>query len=388
MRIAEISAFQDYSVGKIMNALAEGFQRCGIETNVYYFRDKSKNDSIYCGNEFFVDLNALSARIFDNDGFCGKKLTRNLVKELEAFKPDIVHIHCLHGYWCNCNELWAYFHRHNHVKIIWTMHDNWAFTGHCCYASFRDCNKWIYGCSKCPEKKEYPTSDFFDFSKKNYIKKRKLFTSLEKNRIIIISPSNWMDSLVTKSFLDIYRHSIIFNGIDTSIFFDNGERRERIILSVASVWDSRKNLDDVLALSKKIEGWKFIVIGKIPRAVNKTCYPNVTFISRTKNQKELVKFYNSSQFLFNPTKSDNLPTVNIEAQLCGLNVITYPTGGTKNTDCGKIIYVQSISEITESFLDKATRQHRPILKDSYYLFSNEHMVDQYGYQVKRLLYEK
>ena len=33
----------------------------------------------------------------------------------------------------------------------------------------------------------------------------------------------------------------------------------------------------------------------------------------------------------NPTREDNYPTVNLEAQACGTFVITYDTGGCKET---------------------------------------------------------
>ena len=54
-------------------------------------------------------------------------------------------------------------------------------------------------------------------------------------------------------------------------------------------------------------------------------------MSRTNSQLELVEIYSASDVLFNPTLEENYPTVNLEAQACGTKVITFDTGGSKET---------------------------------------------------------
>ena len=54
------------------------------------------------------------------------------------------------------------------MKVQWTLHDCWTFTGHCAHFEFIKCNKWQNACEHCPQKKEYPASIWKDNSKNNY----------------------------------------------------------------------------------------------------------------------------------------------------------------------------------------------------------------------------
>ena len=45
----------------------------------------------------------------------------------------------------------------------------------------------------------------------------------------------------------------------------------------------------------------------------------------------LAKLYSAADVFFNPTVEDNYPTVNLEAEACGTDVVTYDTGGCRET---------------------------------------------------------
>lgn len=51
----------------------------------------------------------------------------------------------------------------------------------------------------------------------------------------------------------------------------------------------------------------------------------------TKTRTQLAAIYTEADVLFNPTYEDNYPTVNLESEACGTPVITYDTGGCKET---------------------------------------------------------
>lgn len=46
---------------------------------------------------------------------------------------------------------------------------------------------------------------------------------------------------------------------------------------------------------------------------------------------QLAALYTSADVFFNPTVEDNFPTVNLEAEACGTPVVTYDTGGCRET---------------------------------------------------------
>lgn len=351
MRIAEISAFSQYSVGKIMNDIKRYIgQNTNDVCDIFYARGNIKKEKGYhfFGGNFSVRINAFLARLFDNDGFCKKRLTKKLIKQLNTFRPDIVHLHCLHGYYLNVKLLFDYLKEHQNIKVFWTMHDTWAFTGHCCYFGRAKCNRWKEGCYQCPLKKDYPASLLRDCSKSNYLKKKSIFASFPRDRLTIITPSKWLANLVSQSFLNLFDVKVIYNGVDTSVFNSVKvtthflPKNKKILLGVASVWDKRKGLNTFIELAPYIKDqWIIIIVGKINNRYVNLDQENIIHIERTNDQLELKALYQSANLLLNPTMDDNYPTVNIEAQACGCKVLTFDTGGSKETDCGNLYLASS-----------------------------------------------
>lgn len=309
------------------------------ECCIFFARGKDEKEEgiVKFGSGFRIKAKAFGARLFDNDGFGSKANTKTLLKLLNEYKPDVVHLHCLHGYYINVQMLFDYLKLHSNIKVVWTMHDTWAFTGHCCFFSRCNCEKWIDGCCECPMKHEYPKSIFMDNSRKNYSNKKRIFTSLAKEQLRIVVPSNWLAELVNRSFLKQYDVSCIYNGIDLNKFKKTEaiEDRGKTLLGVASVWDERKGLNKFLELSEELkESYKIKLVGKID---NKSAIPEyIDYVERTENTDELVKIYNESAILFNPSSDDNYPTVNIEAQVCGCKVLAFDVGGIKETNLGNL----------------------------------------------------
>lgn len=340
------------STGKICIELAKKYETEGHEVKIAYGRhayvpDEYKKYAIRIGNNFDVKLHALQTRIFDTHGFASIKATKKFLKWADEFKPDLLWLHNLHGYYINIELLFKWIKQYPNMKINWTLHDCWAFTGHCAHFTAVGCEKWKTHCCNCEQKKQYPASLFLDNSYKNFELKKKLFTGIKNLEIIV--PSNWLANLVKQSFLKEYPIKVIHNKIDTSIFKPlNSDFKEKnnltdkkIILGVANVWDDRKGLKDFLKLSNMVDDkYKIVLVGLTKKQIDQLPV-NILGIERTKNQKELVEIYSSSFVFFNPTYEDNYPTVNLEAQACGIPVITYDTGGcretlyTKNSFCIK-----------------------------------------------------
>ena len=88
------------STGRICTDLASVLIEKGNEARIAYGRGDSKVDYSYRieGNKV---INALKARLFDNEGFNAKKPTKKLIEDIKAFNPDIIHLHNIHGYYLN-----------------------------------------------------------------------------------------------------------------------------------------------------------------------------------------------------------------------------------------------------------------------------------------------
>ena len=200
------------------------------------------------------------------------------------------------------------------------------------------CDRWKTQCHDCPKKRRYPISLFKDRSYKNYIEKKELFTGLKNPTII--TPSDWLNKTVKKSFLKEYDVVTVNNGIDLNIFKEDKDievlkkyiiPNRKIVLGVANIWIKEKGLDDIIELSKELNDEYIIVLVGLSKVQKEKLkkYKNIIGIERTDNQRELVKLYSYAYALINPTYEDNYPTVNLEAIACGTPVITYDTGGCK-----------------------------------------------------------
>lgn len=340
MRVVQINTFSNKSTGSIMMNIHNFLLQNGIDSYVVWGRGKNSNNDheIFLNSRFGVYIHGFLTRLTDKTGFFSKKSTKKLLKKLDEIKPDIMHLHNIHGYFINIEILFNYIKKNN-IKVIWTLHDCWAFTGHCSHFEYVNCEKWKTQCENCPLINKYPKS-YTDNSFWNYQKKKKLFSNLD---LTIVTPSKWLKNLVEKSFLKDYNVQIIPNGIDTNLFKPiNGEFRKKynlkdkkIILGVASEWTKEKGYDDFIKLSKILDDeYKIVLVGLSDKQL-KRISDNIIGITRTENVEELVEIYSDADIYFNPTYADNFPTTNLEALACGTPVVTYNTGGSPECLNGK-----------------------------------------------------
>ena len=277
-------------------------------------------------------INVLLDRITGRHNMHSKIATERLLKVISGFKPDIIQLHNLHEAYINLPMLFKYIKKHN-IKTVWTLHDCWAFTGHCPNFDIVGCNKWKTGCYGCPQYKEYPKS-LLDNSKYMYRLKKKWFTGVEN--MTIVTPSEWLASLVKESYLKDYPVKVINNGIDLNVFKPTESdfrkkyalENKYIVLGVAFGWGRRKGLDVFVELARRLdkEKYKVVLVGTDDN-VDKLLPENIISIHRTQNQTELAKICSAADVFANPTREENYPTVNMEALACGTPVVTFNTGG-------------------------------------------------------------
>ncbi len=333
------------STGKIMadlNDIITKHAHKGYMVAGYALNDNT--DSLYSlnvGNHAFaVRKNLLISRITGKMGYRQEKETKKVIEWIDSKKPDVIHLHNIHGDWINIGLLFEYI-KTKKIPVIWTLHDCWAFTGRCSYFDMCRCDKWKTGCYDCTNNKVYPITYFFDFSKKMWQDKKKWFSDIENMRIV--TPSCWLKEYVQQSFLGKYQTFVIPNGIDTTIFSYKDEKRggKKIILGVANSWDVRKGFFDFIKLDSMLnhDEYEIVMVGLNSRQIKKLP-KTIIGIKRTNSIQDLVNLYSKASVFFNPTYLDNFPTTNLEALACGTPVVTYRTGGSPESvplQCGKIL---------------------------------------------------
>lgn len=327
------------STGKIAEGIATALHQVGYQSYIGYgHRGRRSNFSseITIGHKADFFLHALGTRLTDRHGFYSAQATKKFLTQLENLKPDLIHLHNIHGYYLNIELLFLYL-KEKGIPVVWTLHDCWSYTGHCAYYSACGCLKWQTHCEKCPQTANYPKS-FVDQSSKNYSDKKMLFSGIEK--LTLVMPSEWLANEVSQSFLSDYPRKVINNGIDLNQFklYPTQPLRDRlklhdhtVILGVASVWEERKGFNDFLKLSGIIDSRCTIILVGLNDKQIKQLPANIIGIKRTESIEELAKLYSMANFFFNPTYEDNFPTTNIESLACGTPVITYNTGGSPET---------------------------------------------------------
>ncbi len=363
MKIAIISTDDIYGGAAIaayrlhQALLKAGAESCMIVKNKYSndpavldvgtaeeFRPKvSLNESLkeYCISKNRPKLaNFLLPTFFslDLDGY--DISTHNAIAE-----ADIINIH-----WCA-----GFLSAHSIFKllqlgkpIVWTMHDQFPFTGGCHYTD--SCVKYIDDCADCPQLE----NDSLGLPAL-FLKEKKQYLGLEQTNLSALLPSRWLKDCALKS--PVFKNKIlevIPNSIDTHLFTPMPQMEARrllnlpadsfILLFVASdMNESRKGLDilnDSLRVGMEgpyqelFQSEKFLLLMVGHSAYNDQQTPPVRHLKLnfTNDIEVLRQAYCGADLMAFCSREDNLPNTIIEAMSCGLPTIAYDIGG-----CGDII---------------------------------------------------
>lgn len=374
------------STGRICTELADTLREEGHSVFIVYGRGRAEGEkpsyTMKAGTKIDKIIHGFEARALDMSGFGSDFATRRIIKRIEEYDPDIIHLHNLHGYYLNVSILFAYIRRSG-KRVIWTMHDCWPFTGHCCYFDYVGCEKWKSRCFHCPQKREYPANYGPDFSSFNYERKKKVFTGIRN--MTIVTPSSWLAELINESFLSVYQVKVIPNWVDTNTFYPRAGKlrkqkelkNKKIILGVASVWDRRKGLDVFLTLKHYIKNnYQIVLIGLNDKQIRELP-EGITGVKRTNSKTELAEWYSEADVFVNPTWEDNYPTTNLEAIACGTPVVTFDSGGSGESAAlyGRVVTKGNIQEMAreiENIVEGKIRLNRPDVRKM-----NANAMDQY-----------
>lgn len=369
------------STGKIVADLYHIIKNNGHEVKVaysYYASKVPSCDTYKIGTKLDYYCHNLLSRITDRSGFYSTLQTKRFIRYIDEYNPDVIHFHNLHGYYLNINVLLKHLAQKK-TKCIFTLHDCWLFTGHCAYFDSANCEKWQNECGNCPLLKDYPKSLLMDRSKNNLQQKIGLLKSLENP--VFVPVSDWLGKLLNQSHLKSSEIKVIKNGIDLSVFKQtNSKLREKlhipenkiVILGVASPWNERKGLKDIIAIAKKTD-FQAVVVGVSDEQIE-SLPKNVLGITRTENQIQLAEFYSMADVFLNPTYSDNYPTTNLEAIACGTPVITYDTGGSPeaiNEDTGLVVPQGDINAMINGVMS-ITKNTRSINAEKCISYAKDH----------------
>ena len=355
MRVAHINVTSGLSTGRIATDICEVLTELGHKGLLCYSRGypPQRVPGYHIGNIVDVWVHAALARLTDRAGFFSRRATRKLVRQLTLYKPDLVHLHNLHGYYLDIATLFAYLRKAG-VPVVWTLHDCWAFTGHCAYYTMAKCSRWRTGCGQCPQLRAYPTSVWLDRSARNWMEKRKLTSTLPN--VTLVTPSHWLGNEARYSFLGKRPIRVIPNGIDLALFrpcdepdlvrdlvarhglAEHGDKR--MLLSVASVWEERKGLADLVELSRHLRDDLMIVVLGLTDEQRAQLPDTMLGLPRTQNVRELRALYSAADLCISLSHEETQGMTLLEALACGTQVLCYDATALPETvtpDVGEVV---------------------------------------------------
>lgn len=320
------------STGRIAEQIGEKAMARGWESYIAYGRmnNPSKSQLIKIGSRLAERLHYRLTKLTDKHGLFSAWATRRFLRKVKAIKPDIVHLHNLHGYYINYKILFSYLRKAN-IPVVWTLHDCWPMTGHCAYFDFADCKRWQTGCYDCPLLGTYPRAKR-DNSPYNYKTKRKVFTSLGE-KLHLVPVSNWLAGVIDKSFFagSGVDSTVIYNGVDSTAFqpCESAKKTElgigdkKMLVAAASTWEARKNLSDIYKLSEMLSAeYQVVVVGLSPIQIEEAP-ASVIALPRTNSVEELAQIYSAADVVLNLSSAETFGLTTAEGMLCGTPSVVY-----------------------------------------------------------------
>jgi putative colanic acid biosynthesis glycosyltransferase len=319
------------STGRIVHEIGDAILKEGWMSHAAFGRYSASSTSTAhkIGTKIDQAAHWLLTRLFDLHGKGSLGATKKLRTLLTDLKPDVVHLHQVHGYYLHIRELMRILQEYN-KPVVWTFHDAWQLTGHCCVFERFNCQKWQNTCGSCPMTRYYPQSWGIDNSKNNHQEKKVAIGALEK--LTIVPVSYWLGDMVKQSYLSLKPIQVIHNGVDLEKFFIErtdkaAQVKEQKInyLGVAGVWADNKGLSDFVQMSELLRDDEQIVLIGLTEKQHKGLPRNIKALPAQGSIAALRQWYNRATVFLNPSRSESFGLVTAEALACGTPAVVYNT---------------------------------------------------------------
>lgn len=371
MRFAHINLSSEGSAGQTALLLCEALQGAGHAALLCHALGSipAAVPSYRIGGKLDRAAHKAASRVFDCAGFRSRRATQKLVEQLGLYKPDLVHLHTLHGYYLHLPELMGYLAEAK-VPVLWTLRDCWAYTGHCAYYAMARCERFRAGCGQCPSKRAYPQSLALDRSQANWRRKRDAIQKIEN--LTFAAPSQWLAGELRKSFLAEYPVHVIPGGIDLNSFRPAGDadvesvaaryglRRygsKPVILSAARAWRAARGINDLMDLHAELNGEAVIaVVGLTPRQME-YLPPGMVGIPVIYGTDTLRALYTAADICVSLRYEEAQDLTLLEALACGTQLVCYDQCSLPEAvseDTGIVVptgRVQAVADACRALLD-------------------------------------
>ena len=261
---------------------------------------------------------------------CRIPFSQPVINQINRLKSDIVHLH-----WICCGMLNLDLLKQINAPIVWSLHDNWAFTGGC--HTMWDCIRYQGKCGMCHvlnsnSQKDESTSQF----------KRKLRGIKKIDSLTIIALSNWLAECSKKSVILGQKNIICLpNPIDTQKFKPIEKKiarnlcglpeNKKLILSGAIGIDNdpNKGYEKFCSAVEKLNllNTELVLFGTLKQDNRLSQKFKCHYMGRLSDDISLISLYNSCDVMVVPSIQENLSNSIMESLSCGTPVVSYNIGG-------------------------------------------------------------
>ncbi|MBE0417462.1 MAG: glycosyltransferase [Coriobacteriia bacterium] len=261
------------------------------------------------------------------------------ILDLPPSRPDVVHLHNLHGGYFDIRVLPALTQQ---VPTVLTLHDAWLIAGHCAHPF--DCPRWRTGCGQCPDRDMYVPIRR-DRSAVNWRTKR---DAVRRSRVALSTESRWLMDMVRESGIlpDGADSRVIPNGVDTAVFAPGDKAAARAELGLPSdseivlfigrglktnPFKDYHTLLDALPVIARARGEKVLLaaLGGGPPAdlSSLEAVAEVVHVPFASDHGHVARYLRAADVYVHAARAENLPLAIIEAMACGTPVVASRVGG-------------------------------------------------------------
>jgi len=343
MKVLHINA-SDTSGGAARAAyrLHKELLKTGIDSQMLVQKKLSDDWTIKASNKYFEKLINIIRPVIDQSI---AKLYKNKIKtlfspawignkrilqEINKINPDIVHLHWINGGMIKIEDLVKI-----QAPIVWSLHDDFAYTGGC-HIKWK-CEKYKEKCGTCEVLK---SGSEYDLSR--WVWKRKDKTYKKLHRLTIIGVSKWiLKCSQESSLLKDKKHVLIANPINTEIFKYFSKRKSRELWNLpkdkklilfganSATQDINKGFQQLKAALNilDMQEIEFVVFGSSePQDIPDFKY-QIHYMGKLHDNVSLVTLYNAVDVMIVPSIQEAFGQTASEAMSCFTPVVAYRTSG-------------------------------------------------------------
>lgn len=250
----------------------------------------------------------------------------NIADKINKINPDIVHLH-----WINDGMLKVEDLAKIKAPIVWSLHDNWAFTGGC-HIKWK-CEKYKQDCGACPTLGSEKENDL---SRKIFNRKEKIFSRIEN--MTIVGLSSWINECSKNStLLKDKQHINLPNPINTDIYkpihkeisrelWTLPKDKKLVLFGANSMTsDINKGFKELSEALRKLQDKdiEFVVFGSSKPKVLPNFGLKIHYLGYLNDDVSLVTLYSAVDVMIVPSLQEAFGQTASEAMSCGTPTVAF-----------------------------------------------------------------